>query len=197
MNTSISTAADSVTPTTAESATNKMVSPVEVPGFNLFNRSDFADGIKSFREHFGQEVRSKVPEGYTFLGLEKMGILQQNSNSSAQNAKPKSTDGRSFPADQQQKQPAPSSAGSGPSQTHSSNSRVSHPNNNNNNSSRAKGLAPPPSKNAKATVPVHRDVEHEGLSTLESLLSYMKRSPKPTSSASRAAGKPGKKAAPG
>ncbi|KAJ2852205.1 hypothetical protein GGI22_005200 [Coemansia erecta] len=173
-----------------------MVSPVEVPGFNLFNRPDFADGIKSFREHFGQEVRSKVPEGYTFLGLEKMGILQQNSNSSAQNARPKSTDGRSFPDDQQQKQPAPSSAGSGPSQTRSSNSRVSHPNNNNINnvsSTRAKGLAPPPAKNAKAAVPVHRDVEHESLSTLESLLSYMKRSPKPTSSASRTAGKPEKK----
>ncbi|KAJ2091569.1 hypothetical protein IW138_001797 [Coemansia sp. RSA 986] len=183
MNTSVS-ASDPVTPTTADTTTNSMVSPVTSSGFNLFNRPEFVAGINSFREHFGQEVRSKITEGYTFLGLDKMGILHQHSNpssSTTQTAKPKSTDGRSF----QSGQPlAPPSVDSGTSQAHSSSS---HPNNH------VKGTSAS-SNNAKVSAPMQRDANRENLSTLDSLLSYMKRSPKPTTGASRVGGKFGQSA---
>ncbi|KAJ2361505.1 hypothetical protein H4S01_005230 [Coemansia sp. RSA 2610] len=41
--------------------------------FRLFSRPDFIAAVNNFREHFGQEVRSRTTEGYTFLGRDRHG----------------------------------------------------------------------------------------------------------------------------
>ncbi|KAJ2614903.1 hypothetical protein EV177_001818, partial [Coemansia sp. RSA 1804] len=148
-------------------------------GFSLLSRADFAAGINSFREHFGQEVRSKIPEGYTFLGLDKMGLLQQTP---VQNTAPRSVEERSNPAGQHL---ALSSAGSGMSPAHSSTSPASNFNN------PANGSAAP-LKPAKVSVPMQHASDREKLSTLDNLLSYMKRSPQPAAATARTTGLYGK-----
>ncbi|KAJ2006411.1 hypothetical protein GGI04_001896 [Coemansia thaxteri] len=53
------------------SATADVSPPVSAQPLSLLKRPDFAAGIEEFRKHFGQDVRSKTTEGYTFLGLDK------------------------------------------------------------------------------------------------------------------------------
>ncbi|KAJ2511070.1 hypothetical protein GGI11_005244 [Coemansia sp. RSA 2049] len=178
MSASISTP-ETVTPTTADSTTNEMAPSGMSQGFSLLSRADFAAGINSFREHFGQEVRSKIPEGYTFLGLDKMGLLQQTP---VQNTAPRSVEERSNPAGQHL---ALSSAGSGMSPAHSSTSPASNFNN------PANGSAAP-LKPAKVSVPMQHASDREKLSTLDNLLSYMKRSPQPAAATARTTGLYGK-----
>ncbi|KAI9504690.1 hypothetical protein BX070DRAFT_251514 [Coemansia spiralis] len=166
MNTSAS-ASDALTPTTAGSATGDLVSPAaQTQGFSLLSRPDFVAGLNSFRAHFGQEVRSKITEGYTFLGLDKAGLGHEAG--ATQHTKQRSTDARS--AVNAAQPPASSSAGSGISPTHSNNSRASHHN---------RQISAPPAqpKPAKTSAAAHSNASRESLSTLDNLLSYIKHSP--------------------
>ncbi|KAJ2462707.1 hypothetical protein GGI03_004303 [Coemansia sp. RSA 2337] len=64
MNTSTS---NSVVPSSATDAS----ASTQPQTLGLFKRPEFIAGIEDFRKHFGQEVRCKTTEGYTFLGLDK------------------------------------------------------------------------------------------------------------------------------
>ncbi|KAJ2490091.1 hypothetical protein IWW37_003440 [Coemansia sp. RSA 2050] len=67
-------ASSSVVPTSATATATVTDAPspsTQTPSLGIFKRPEFLAGIEGFRKHFGQEVRSRTTEGYTFLGLDK------------------------------------------------------------------------------------------------------------------------------
>ncbi|KAJ2592013.1 hypothetical protein H4R99_006548 [Coemansia sp. RSA 1722] len=176
--------------TSAASTENtEVVSNAASDHFSILNRPDFVNGINAFREHYGQEVRCKISEGYTFLGLDKATF-----NGSA-----------STPQQQQQTHKAKSSQSSrahglvGASPAHSNSSQTSHTQHTAKESlSGFKGARPPPlavtaaDADAEATAPLQASAatatalaagatthsgNREKESTLDHLLSFMKNSP--------------------
>ncbi|KAJ1819698.1 hypothetical protein LPJ75_001123 [Coemansia sp. RSA 2598] len=176
----------------AESA--EAISNAASDHFGILNRPDFAAGIAAFREHYGQEVRCKIPEGYTFLGLDKA-TLTGNAGAGQQQ--------QPYKARSSQTNRAHGSIGVSPA--HSSSSQASHTQHASKESSLSgfKGSRPPPltvaaaaastvaaGAEAETTVPISNasatsiaaaTVAHSGQrekeSTLDHLLSFMKNSP--------------------
>lgn len=71
---SSTTSADAVAPAAHNNSNNNnnnIGDSSSKPRFNLLNRPDFLAGINSFRQNFGVEVRSKIADGYTFLGADR------------------------------------------------------------------------------------------------------------------------------
>ncbi|KAJ2889018.1 hypothetical protein FB639_000218 [Coemansia asiatica] len=177
----------------ASTESAEIVSNAASDHFGILNRPDFVAGINAFREHYGQEVRCKVPEGYTFLGLDKA-TFTGNTNAAQQ---------------QQQQQPQHYRARSsqigkvhGPmsvSPTHGSSLQAPHIQHTSRESlSGLKGVRPPPltvtaaaDADAETTVQIPatsattalaagatmHSGQREKESTLDHLLSFMKNSP--------------------
>ncbi|KAJ2815396.1 hypothetical protein FBU31_006943, partial [Coemansia sp. 'formosensis'] len=64
-------ASNSIVPTSAAATAADTSGSTQTHALGIFKRPEFLAGIDDFRKHFGQEVRSKTTEGYTFLGLDK------------------------------------------------------------------------------------------------------------------------------
>ncbi|KAJ2789466.1 hypothetical protein H4R20_007176, partial [Coemansia guatemalensis] len=144
--------------------------PPPSQGFSLLSRPDFVTAVDSFREHFGQDVRCKTTEGYTFLGRDK--AMHAGASSQQQPQQQPQTQGTpaARPGTQPTGQAQPPHA---ESPTHSSPSHVSPIPNlaaTHGGGQRQRG--------GPATATTGTSISHrEDESTLDQLLSYMKRSP--------------------
>ncbi|KAJ2702056.1 hypothetical protein FB645_004434 [Coemansia sp. IMI 203386] len=180
--------------TSAASTENtEVVSNAASDHFSILNRPDFVNGINAFREHYGQEVRCKISEGYTFLGLDKATF--NGSASTPQQQQQQQQQLQTHKAKPSQSSRAHGLVGASPA--HSNSSQTSHTQHTTKESlSGFKGARPPPlavtaaDADAEATAPLqassatalaagattHSD-NREKESTLDHLLSFMKNSP--------------------
>ncbi|KAJ2772218.1 hypothetical protein IWQ56_001088 [Coemansia nantahalensis] len=151
------------------------------PRFSLLARADFVAAVDEFRDHFGQEVRSKTAEGYTFLGKDRAGGA-----GSAQRLAQRAV---GTGAEQAASRKAHSAHGASP--TRSSGSHESPPLNQpaavHSRGSRAAAVA-----GGRTAASAASASNPGGESTLDNLLSYMKHSPKVAPSATRGAPQLGK-----
>ncbi|KAJ2883158.1 hypothetical protein H4R27_002959 [Coemansia aciculifera] len=166
MNTS---ASNSVVPSSAMDAS----ASTQPQTLGIFKRPEFIAGIEDFRKHFGQEVRCKTTEGYTFLGLDKPVFgytpLSQQQQQNHQD-KPKSAPAKAPATDKsmavgetllvpngisQASQPLPQAAGP---------------------ALHARAVRAP----AKTVATGSRGAQRESESTLDHLMSFIKPSPPPS-----------------
>ncbi|PIA12810.1 hypothetical protein COEREDRAFT_17916 [Coemansia reversa NRRL 1564] len=135
--------------------------------FSLLSRPDFMTAVDSFREHFGQDVRCKTAEGYTFLGRDRTmhaGVSSQQQQQQAQGALAPRTGAQTTGQVLSPHIESP---------THSSPSRLSPML----NSTAPHGGGQRP-RGGPTTATTGTSISHRGdESTLDQLLSYMKRSP--------------------
>ncbi|KAJ1730753.1 hypothetical protein LPJ61_002855, partial [Coemansia biformis] len=159
------------------------------PRFCLFSRPDFVAAVDGFREHFGQEVRSKIVEGYTFLGKDKAAAAAAAAATAPAHRQAQRLAGPDpeLPASKK----AHSAHGASPARSSAPHgSPAQHP-------PAAHSRGPRPAPGPATTASGASASFREGESTLDILLSSMKRSPQATPGASRATPHPDKGVAQG
>ncbi|KAJ2851864.1 hypothetical protein IWW36_000825 [Coemansia brasiliensis] len=142
--------------------------------FGLFARPDFIAGVDSFREHFGQEVRSKTAEGYTFLGKDKHAPPHSSRAAHA----------RTGPA-AAAAAPGRNQAAHAASPSYSNTSPGSHPTG---TAGSQRGLGAMGVQRATGTATTSTVSHRQNESTLDNLLSFIKPSPQSAPNTARSGG---------